>query len=115
MKKKPTSKPTRAKGRTVHVTLDEAQRRPGATDWDRVRRQTDAEIAAAAAADPDAAPILDADWFAAAKRVEREPKQAVSIRVDRSVLDWFRSQGPGYLSRMNAVLRAYKEHHARAR
>ena len=39
--------------------------------------------------------------------VEPVPKQAVSLRVDRDVLAWFRAGGPRYLSRMNAVLRAY--------
>jgi uncharacterized protein (DUF4415 family) len=34
-------------------------------------------------------------------------KQAISIRVDDDVLSWFKSQGKGHLSRMNAVLRAY--------
>jgi uncharacterized protein (DUF4415 family) len=34
-------------------------------------------------------------------------KAAISLRVDPEVLDWFRTQGPGYQTRMNAVLRAY--------
>jgi len=34
-------------------------------------------------------------------------KQAVSLRVDRDVLEWFRAQGPRYQTRMNAVLRSY--------
>jgi uncharacterized protein (DUF4415 family) len=36
-------------------------------------------------------------------------KAPVNLRVDREVLAWFRAQGPGYLSRMNAVLRSYYE------
>ena len=32
------------------------------------------------------------------------PKRAISLRVDQDVLDWFRSRGPRYQSRMNAVL-----------
>jgi uncharacterized protein (DUF4415 family) len=39
--------------------------------------------------------------------VEPVPKQAVSLRLDRDALAWFRARGPRYLSRMNAVLRAY--------
>ena len=38
-----------------------------------------------------------------------EPKAQVTIRMDREVLDWFRAQGKGYQTRINAVLRAYKE------
>ena len=36
-------------------------------------------------------------------------KSAISLRLDPEVLDWFRTQGPGYQTRMNAVLRAYME------
>lgn len=37
------------------------------------------------------------------------PKTSVSLRVDSDVLDWFRSQGAGYQTRINAVLRAFKD------
>jgi uncharacterized protein (DUF4415 family) len=37
------------------------------------------------------------------------PKASISLRVDRDVLEWFRTQGTGYQSRMNAVLKAFKE------
>ncbi len=37
------------------------------------------------------------------------PKQAISLRVDQDVLDFFRSTGKGYQSLMNAVLRSYVE------
>ncbi len=36
-------------------------------------------------------------------------KAAISLRLDEEVLAWFRIQGPGYQTRMNAVLRAYME------
>ena len=36
-------------------------------------------------------------------------KVSVHLRVDEDVLEWFRSQGKGHLTRMNAVLRAYFE------
>jgi uncharacterized protein (DUF4415 family) len=34
-------------------------------------------------------------------------KAAISLRLDADVLDWFRAQGGGYQTRINAVLRAY--------
>jgi hypothetical protein len=34
-------------------------------------------------------------------------KQAISLRVDQDVLDWFKKTGPRYQTRINAVLRAY--------
>lgn len=37
------------------------------------------------------------------------PKQSVSLRLDADVLDWFKEGGAGYQSRINAVLRAFKE------
>ncbi len=36
-----------------------------------------------------------------------QTKQAISLRVDRDVLEYFRDGGKGYQTRMNAVLRAY--------
>jgi len=36
-------------------------------------------------------------------------KEAISLRVDADVLAWFREQGPGWQTRMNAVLKAFKE------
>lgn len=81
------------------------------TDWEGLDRLTDAEIAADAAADPDVAPIADRAWFESATLVLPEPKQAVSLRVDSDVLRWFRDTGPGYQSRMNAVLREYAAAH----
>jgi uncharacterized protein (DUF4415 family) len=55
----------------------------------------------------DAALIADASWFRRAKIVLPEPKKAVSIRLDRDVMEWFRNQGKGYQTRINVVLRAY--------
>ena len=37
------------------------------------------------------------------------PKASISLRVDRDVLDWFKAQGDGYQTRMNAVLRAFRD------
>lgn len=37
------------------------------------------------------------------------PKASISLRLDADVLEWFKAQGPGYQTRMNAVLRAFKD------
>jgi len=37
------------------------------------------------------------------------PKASISLRLDADVLDWFKSQGRGYQTRMNAVLKAFKD------
>jgi uncharacterized protein (DUF4415 family) len=38
-------------------------------------------------------------------------KSSVHLRIDSDVLAWFKHQGRGHLTRMNAVLRAYFEAH----
>jgi hypothetical protein len=44
---------------------------------------SDREIATAAKADPDAAPILDKNWFKQATVVMPERKVPISLRMDR--------------------------------
>jgi len=62
---------------------------------------------------PDLSTLGEEFWKnAVVKRAE--PKAQVTIRLDREVLDWFKAQGKGYQSRINAVLRAYKEAQSRA-
>jgi uncharacterized protein (DUF4415 family) len=73
------------------------------TDWERVDALTDDEI------DTSDIPPLDEDFFASAELRMPEPEQSITIRVDRDVLEWFKSQGKGYQTRMNAVLRMYME------
>jgi uncharacterized protein (DUF4415 family) len=60
---------------------------------------------------PDAPEIeLDEDFWRNARIVmPKGAKEAISLRVDQDILAWFRAQGRGYQSRMNAVLRAYAE------
>lgn len=87
---------------------------PDRTDWDRVNALTDSEIERAVAEDPDAAPMLDEDWFHSATVVVPD-KVPISIRVDRDVLDFFKSKGGRYQTRMNKVLRAYMEHERKLR
>jgi uncharacterized protein (DUF4415 family) len=36
-------------------------------------------------------------------------KAVMTLRIDRDVLKWFKAQGPGYQTRINALLRAYME------
>ena len=36
-------------------------------------------------------------------------KTAISLRVEQDVLDWFKAQGPGYQTRINAVLSAFRD------
>lgn len=58
----------------------------------------------------DAPPVTD---WAGAKRgaFYRPVKQALSLRLDADVIAWFRQQGDGYQTRINAALREYVERH----
>jgi uncharacterized protein (DUF4415 family) len=40
---------------------------------------------------------------------ETTRKRLISLRVDPEVIDFFKTQGPGYQTRMNAVLTAYMQ------
>jgi uncharacterized DUF497 family protein len=84
-------------------------RRKGKTDWAAVDALTDEQIEAAIANDPDCEEFKDLDWREAALIIPPK-KQAISIRVDQDVLDFFKAEGTGYQRRMNAVLRSYMEH-----
>jgi uncharacterized protein (DUF4415 family) len=36
-------------------------------------------------------------------------KRQLTIRIDSDVLEWYKRQGPGYQTRINALLRAYMQ------
>lgn len=84
--------------------VDSASR--GRADLPQLRRQS-AELITRTSP-PELADLPD-DFWDEAVVVHPEPKEAISIRVDRDVLAWFREKGPGYQTRMNAVLRSYME------
>ncbi len=60
-------------------------------------------------APPADAPELDMPegfWDAAQPQTPKA-KKPVSLRVDPDILDFFKGQGDGHLTRMHSVLRAY--------
>ncbi|NOU10672.1 MAG: BrnA antitoxin family protein, partial [Nitrospira sp.] len=75
------------------------------TNWTRVDSLSDRDI------DYSDIPELDKDFFKSATLVLPEPKTTVTIRLDQRVLEWFKAKGPGYQTRINALLRAYMEAH----
>ena len=64
-------------------------------------------------ADAPARPVDDDFWRNARVMMPPPNKASVHLRLDADVLDWFRAQGRGHLSRMNAVLRSFMEAHKR--
>lgn len=76
-----------------------------------------AKISENAAIADERKPEITEDWFAEAdayvgttlvrkgRPKATNPKQAVSLRLDPDVIDWFKLSGPGWQSRMNEALR----------
>ena len=82
--------------------------RTSKTDWARVRAQRDADIKLSAEhPEADVKHIVKGIVRKGLKTVP--PKASVSLRVDADVLAWFKAQGRGYQTRINSVLRAFKE------
>lgn len=61
--------------------------------------------------DPDDA-MEEIDWLTT-ELPKPQRKEHMTLRIDADVLDWFRAQGKGYQSRINAILRRYYEQHTR--
>lgn len=97
----------------TRYTEDEARRlreTRSNTDWTRANALTHEQIEAAANSD-DAEEGLAVDWTQGQIGLP-ETKATLNMRVDRDVLEFFKSGGRGYQTRINAVLRAYKEAHS---
>ena len=81
-------------------------KRRSRTNWKRVDRMTDSQI------DYSDIPPLDANFFREAILWPGAKKQ-VTLRLDPDVLSFFRKQGKGYQSTINAVLRRYVDERKR--
>ena len=90
--------------------------KPSGTDWERVKREAvaDASIhfdAVTEPYDPNDAAAVNAYWQSATiKRGRGKPavtvkRPTLKMRVDAEVLDAFKATGPGWQTRINAVLR----------
>jgi uncharacterized protein (DUF4415 family) len=56
-------------------------------------------------------PETDEAFWAKAKLRLPQTKKGVYIRLDPDLIDWLKRQGPGYQTRINAILRSYMETH----
>src|SRR5688572_3998784 len=80
------------------------------TNWAKVRAMPDKTIKFTR----DAPRTKPSDWAKAiAHRGLPVPprKRQIALRVDEDVLEWFKAQGEGYQTRMNAVLREFRDAH----
>jgi uncharacterized protein (DUF4415 family) len=83
------------------------ERQVSQTDWAKLDALTDEEIEAAMRDDPDWADLIDMDWSDAV--VVHPTSRPIYLRLDAEVIDFFKRQGPGYQTRINAVLRRFME------
>lgn len=82
--------------------------RKSATNLKRLDAMTDTDI--------DLSDIPEVTPAMFAKSVVRRglkpiTKRQLTLRLDSDVVEWFRGQGSGYQTKMNALLRAYMEEH----
>jgi uncharacterized protein (DUF4415 family) len=98
----------RKKERIVRASAKEVRRKllrgEDKTDWARVKAISQAEVERLA--DEEEGPLPEG-WAATVQIGIREPKQDLHIRLDKSVVRWFKAHGPGYQTRINAVLKAF--------
>src|SRR5882672_12279023 len=64
-------------------------------------------------ADAPEGPREGSEFWKRARVVVPPGKTSVHLRVDSDVFEWFKKQGEGHLTRMNAVLRSYVDAHRR--
>jgi uncharacterized protein (DUF4415 family) len=82
----------------------------GNTDWQKLRALTDPEVIFT----EDAPATSPEDWANAIAHTGLpvpSHKTQIALRIDDDVLAWFKAQGAGYQTRMNAVLKAFRDAH----
>ena len=77
------------------------------TDWARLQSKT--AVAKPSAEHPEADVKHIVRGMVRRGLQPLAPKAAISLRVDNDVLEWFKAQGPGYQTRINTVLRAFRD------
>ena len=73
-----------------------------ATDYEALAKMTDNDI------DCSDLPAFTKEWLDSIEGVVEYPrKEPISLRLDRRILDYFKSTGKGYQRRINEVLKSY--------
>ncbi len=78
------------------------------TDWSRIRATADRDVVLSAE-HPEASVKHIVRGIVRSGLKPIPAKSSISLRVDADVLEWLKAQGPGYQTRINAILRAFKE------
>ena len=93
----------------VHYTMDEIKERV-AQGHDRTDHKMSQEEAMRRRAADREAPQPYPGWEDTITVGLPEPKKQMTLRLDADVVQWFRQQGKGYQTLMNAVLKGYVDH-----
>jgi len=91
-------------GNIVHYTHQTLPK--GKTNWKKLKSLTSENIQQMASGDADN-PIWTTEMFAASRLMMPQKKVSVHMYLDQEIVDWFKSNGKGYQSRINAVLKSY--------
>lgn len=94
------------KSYSAEELLAMAARGESRTNLAHIDAQTEETLERAIAGDPDWRDV-PRDWHRGAEAVMPRPKVPVSIRLDADLVEFFRKQGRGWQTKVNAVLRAY--------
>ena len=84
------------------------KKRSSQSDWARVDTMSDTAI------DYSEITELGDEFWKNAQLIMPENKIKVTMRLDPDVMNWFKSQGKGYQTKINAVLKSYIEAHSKA-
>jgi uncharacterized protein (DUF4415 family) len=99
----------RKKSGTVRYTAKQIKakiaRGEDRTRWDKIDATTGSKLETSIRADVDDV-RGEPDWTRAIVGIPA-PKDHINIRIDHDILQWFRSNGKGYQTLMNNVLRAF--------
>ncbi len=80
------------------------------TDWSRVLSMKEGDIDFSDS--PEIPPEIFARSIIRQKLKSSRPRKfQLTLRIDEDVLKWFKAKGQGYQTRINTLLRAYKEAH----
>jgi uncharacterized protein (DUF4415 family) len=91
---------------TEKIVRYNASNLPKLTDQDRLELRKLAERPDSEIDFSDIPEITEEQWKTAVRgRFYRPVKQQITARIDADVLDWLKSKGKGYQSRMNEILR----------
>lgn len=99
---------------TKIITLDELRRRPLTKEEKQIIRNAACKVRSGETEnDPDCPKQSKEElsqfrpWYEVHPDFYKPKKTEIHIRIDADVLEWFKAQGKGYQTKINAVLRSY--------